>query len=167
MNSTLIKNSVRFVALVLLQVVVLNNINFLGYINPYLYILFIFFYPLKPNRGLFLLAAFLLGLTIDFFTDSGGINAAASVTAAYIRPVILRFAFGISYELQGVKLQNVSPIQRFTYLSLLILAHHFILFSLDFFSFTHILSIVKRTLFSGGFTLVLCLIVIPLFSPRK
>ena len=93
MNNVIITHIVRFIALVLIQALVLNHINFLGYINPYIYILFIILFPIKNNRILFIFLAFLLGLSIDLFLDSGGVHAAASVTISYIRPVILKFSF--------------------------------------------------------------------------
>ncbi|HAV54612.1 MAG TPA: rod shape-determining protein MreD, partial [Aequorivita sp.] len=51
-NSDILINIVRFVVLVFLQVLLLNNVNLAGYINPYLYILFIILYPLDGNKGL-------------------------------------------------------------------------------------------------------------------
>jgi len=67
MNSKLVSNIARFVILIFLQVLILNNINFLGYINPYLYVLFILLYPFAGNQSLFLILSFLLGLSIDIF----------------------------------------------------------------------------------------------------
>ena len=80
MNNLIFKNITRFILLVLVQVIVLNKINFLGYINPYIYILFIILFPIKNNRVLFIFLGFLLGLTVDLFLDSGGVHAAACVT---------------------------------------------------------------------------------------
>ena len=82
-----------FIILVLLQVFVLNNILLFGYINPYIYIAFVFFYPLKNERFLFLTLAFLLGLSIDVFSDSGGINAFATLFIAFIRLFFVRLIF--------------------------------------------------------------------------
>ena len=70
MNSTLLLNSFRFVILLALQVVIFNNINFLGYINPLPYILFIILYPVNANRAGLLVASFLLGLVMDMFCNS-------------------------------------------------------------------------------------------------
>src|SRR5210317_2097644 len=100
MNSVDTKNVLRFIVLILLQALVLDKVNFLGYINPYLYILFIILYPINNNRLFFILISFLLGLTLDMFLDSGGVHAAACVTIAFIRPGILKFAFGAIYEHQ-------------------------------------------------------------------
>jgi rod shape-determining protein MreD len=107
MNSALGLHIVQFIMLVLAQVAIFNNINFLGYINPYIYIIFIFLFPIKDNRLMLLLVSFLLGMTIDTFLDSGGVHAASSVLLAYSRPVLLKFSFGMLYEHQSVKFNNL------------------------------------------------------------
>lgn len=167
MTNTIIENIIRFVVLVLLQVLLLNNINFLGYINPYLYVLFLVMYPFNTPQTLFLLVAFLLGISIDTFEDSGGINAAACVVIAYIRPVFLRFSFGVSYDYQTVKLSNTPYGARLSYIMLLVFIHHLVLFILEMFDFSHIFLILKKTLFSGIFTVLLILITLTLFKPKR
>ena len=77
MKSDVFTNSIRFIVLVLTQVLILNHINLFGYVNPYLYILFIILYPLTGNKSLLIALGFILGLTMDMFGDSGGIHAAA------------------------------------------------------------------------------------------
>lgn len=167
MNNIIFINSIRFIVLILIQALVLNNINFLGYINPFIYVLFVLLYPIKNNRMLFIFLSFLLGLTLDMFLDSGGVNAAASVTIAYIRPLFLKFSFGASYEHQTVKFSNTEFGQRFTYILFLVLIHHLILFSLEIFNVSQILLILKKTLFSSIFTILLCLIITILFSRKS
>lgn len=167
MTNTIISNSIRFVVLVLLQVLLLNNINFLGFINPYLYILFLILYPFNTPQGLYILVAFLLGLSIDAFEDSGGIHAAACIFIAYIRPVILRFSFGISYDYQTVKLLNTPYGARLSYILIVVILHHFVLFILEMFSFSHIFLILKKTLFTSIFTILLVLISLTLFKPKR
>lgn len=167
MNSAITSNIVRFVALVLVQVLVLNHINFLGYINPYVYILFIMLFPIKNNRLLFIFLAFVLGLSVDLFSDSGGIHAAASVAIAYIRPVLLKFSFGAMYEHQTIKFSNTEFGQRLTYFLIIILVHHLILFSLEIFNSSKIILILKKSLFSSIFTLILCLLITILFSKKS
>lgn len=167
MTNTIITNALRFIFLVLLQVLVLNNINFLGYVNPYLYVIFLVMYPFNTPQSLFLLVAFLLGISIDAFEDSGGINAAACVVIAFIRPVFLRFSFGVSYDYQTVKLSSTPFGARVGYVMFIVFIHHFILFTLEMFDFSHIFLILKKTLFSGIFTTLLILISLTLFKPRR
>ena len=87
MNNALILNIVRFIFLLAVQIVIFNNIDLFGYINPYPYILFILLYPVNSNRAGLLITSFLLGLTIDLFTNSGGIHAASCLILAYVRQI--------------------------------------------------------------------------------
>jgi rod shape-determining protein MreD len=93
MNSVLIVNIFRFLLLLAVQIVIFNNMNFLGYISPFPYILFIILYPVNSNKYGLLLASFFLGLTIDVFINSGGIHTAACIILAYYRPYLFKFSF--------------------------------------------------------------------------
>jgi rod shape-determining protein MreD len=165
-NETLV-NLVRFVTLVLIQVLLLNHVNFMGYINPYLYPLFILVYPLTGDKTLLIFLSFILGLTVDIFSDSGGIHAAACVFIAWIRPVILKFAFGVSYQLNTLKISTAPLSKQIVYIITMVFFHHLILFSLEIFNVQRILLILKSTLFSGAFTVILMIATILLFSRRK
>jgi len=167
MNNVVTTNIVRFIVLVLVQALVLNNINFLGYINPYIYILFIILFPIKNNRMLFIFLSFLLGLCVDLFLDSGGVHAAACVAIAFIRPLILKFSFGMIYEHQTIKFNNTEFGQRLSYFAILTFIHHLLLFSLEIFNTSKILLILTKTLFSGIFTVLLCLLITVLFSQKR
>ena len=118
MNSLLFSNIIRFIALVLLQVLICNQMNFLGSINPYIYILFILIYPVKNNSLSFIFTSFVLGILIDIFMDTGGAHAAASVTIAYMRPVFLKFSFGAAYEYQAIKFNDADLLPRVIYFTL-------------------------------------------------
>lgn len=166
-ENKVIINTIRFILLVFFQVLVCNQIDLFGSINPFIYIIFIFWYPIKENRMLFIFIAFLLGLTIDVFSNSGGAHATATVTIAYIRPSILKLAFGRSYELATNKIASATIIQRFFFYGILILTHHLILFSLEIFSFENILTIITKAVFSSLLTLFICLLIVGLFSREK
>ncbi|MGV6830711.1 MAG: rod shape-determining protein MreD [bacterium] len=166
MNRSAIEQTTRFIVLVLLQVLILNNINFLGDINPYVYVLFIALFPVINNRMTFIFLSFLIGLCIDIFSDTGGVHAAASVFVGYARPLFLKFAFGMTYEHQTIRISQSDVGQRLIYFTLIILVHHVILFSLEIFNLSMIPSILKLTLFSGIFTILLSILGTTLFSKR-
>ena len=167
MNSLLFSNIVRFVLLVLLQVFICNQMNFIGDINPYIYILFILLYPVKNNRVSFIFLSFCLGLIIDMFLDSGGAHAAAAVTIAYIRPLFLKFSFGAAYEYQAVKFSDSEILQRIVYFTLLILIHHLILFSFVVFDGSKLNLIFSWAISSGVFTLFITFALQTLFSKKE
>jgi rod shape-determining protein MreD len=167
MGSVVFRNSVRFVLAVLAQVLICNHIDFMGYINPMVYIYFIFLFPFNANRSLFRVIAFLLGLTIDLFSDSGGANAAACLIIAYIRPFVLRFAFGISYEHHSIKLENTAFGQRMVYIIILTFTHHFFLFLLEIFNISNILLVLRNTLYFGICTFIITTLSITIFSRKN
>ncbi len=163
-NNTVLVNTMRFLLLVLVQVLVFNRLNFFGFINPMVYLLFLYWYPIKENRNLFITLGFLLGFVIDFFSDTMALHAAATLTIAYIRPTIMRFVFGVNYEFQSFKLSNSTRIQQFTFLALLVIAHHTIFFTLEIFSLSNFLLILKKVVFNGVASLILCALFISLFG---
>ena len=89
--SDLLKNIIRFALFIGVQVFILNRIPPLHrFITPYLYFLFLLWMPFKtPRLGLTLLG-FLFGLTLDFFTKTPGLHAAACTLVAYLRPFLIR-----------------------------------------------------------------------------
>lgn len=167
MNSTLILNSFRFVLLVVAQVVVFNNIDLFGYVNPYPYLLFILLYPVNSNRAGLLVASFLLGLSIDYFANSGGVHATASLVLAFLRPSFFKFSFGLSYEYQTIRINDRLSPERFSFIFISITTHHLVLFLLEYFKFVFILDALWRTLLSTIFTLIMSIIIIYLFKPSK
>jgi len=167
MNNVIASNSIRFVILLLVQVVICNNINFFGYINPYVYIIFIFLFPIQENRLVLLLVSFLLGMLVDMFSDSGGVHAAAAVLLAYARPVLLKTSFGMLYEHQSIKFSSTDIGSLITYVAIGTVLHHFMLFSLEIFNISSILLILQKTLFSSIFTIILSTLIIILFSRNQ
>lgn len=167
MNSTLLVNISRFILLLAVQIIVFNNMNFLGYIIPLPYILFIILYPVNANRSGLLLTSFLLGLTMDLFSNSGGIHATACLVLAYVRPTIFKFSFGVSYEYQTIKLNDILTPERFSFILMAVIVHHVTLFILEAFQISFFWDILLRTVLSAVFTIISCIIIIYLIKPNK
>ncbi|MFK8059362.1 MAG: rod shape-determining protein MreD [Polaribacter sp.] len=145
-----------FIILLLLQVFVLNNINFLGKINPYLYIAFVFLFPLRENRFSFLFFSFLLGLFIDFFSDTGGIHAFSILCIAYTRLFFVKVFFKklpVDYPFFNLRSEAFGKV--FNYVVTLTVIHHLIYFSFINFSFQNTSMVLLNTLYSSIFTLIL------------
>ncbi len=154
MNNVIFTNSVRFILLLLLQVLVLNHVLLFGYINPILYILFVFLYPIKKEKGIFLVLSFLLGLSVDIFSNSGGVNAAATLLIAYIRLPLLHLIQNkteFDYLLFNIKKLNL--IQAIVYIFSLTFLHHLVVFLLEFYKTQNVFDISEKvlvtTIFSG------------------
>jgi len=167
MNSALLVNIFRFVLLLAIQIIIFNNMNFLGYISPFPYILFIILYPVNGNKSGLIASSFLLGIILDLFSNSGGTHATACLVLAYLRPLLFKFAFGLSYEYQTIKLNDVITPQRFSFIFLSVIIHHFTLFILEAFQLSYILDTLITTLLSTAFTVIICIIIIYLIKPNR
>ena len=163
-----IKYIILFIALIFVQVVVLNNILFFGYINPLLYILFVIIYPLKRDRGLFLLLSFLLGLCIDFFVNSGGINTSAILFIAYIRLPLLKGLLNKSeIDFPVFDINKLPFLKLLSYIAIITFTHHFIVYSLEYFKLNAIITIFSRAFFTSIFTIILIIFSLLLMNKGK
>ena len=154
-----IRYILSFILLVLLQVLIFNNILFYGYLNPYIYVAFILWLPLSTGRGNVLLLAFMLGLCIDLFENSGGVHIAASVLLAYFRRPLLR----LTTRKQGADFEdlNINRLQTgnmVVYALVAILLHHYALFLIESYSFRDLGTVLVRTLMSSIFTFIFVLL---------
>ncbi len=168
MIASIVKYFLFFVALVLVQVLVLNNVQISGYINPYVYVLFILLLPFETPGWLLLVLSFILGLSIDIFPqglagwgNTLGIHTAATVLLAFARPLVLDWI-----NPRGEYESGTSPGSKdhgigwfFLYVLILIGIHHFALFFLEDFSLRHFFHTFIRFVFSLFFTILLVLIV--------
>lgn len=136
MNSAynLFRLSVVFAVLLLLQVVVFDNLDFLGLCNPFVYVGFILLIPFGTSTVLLMLLAAAAGLVVDLASNTPGMHMAACVLAAYARPRVLRLvAFrSVSYkdgELPGSRAYGSLWFAR--YAVLMVAIHHVALFLVE------------------------------------
>jgi hypothetical protein len=167
MNSAVIMGFVRFFLLLAAQLIIFNNINLFGYINPFPYILFIILFPVNGNKQLLVITSFLLGITMDLFSNSGGVHTTACLILAYARPSIFKFSFGVSYEYQTIKINDSLTSERFSFLLVSVVIHHFTLFILEVFQLSFLWDILLRTIIGTLFTLLICILLIYIFKPSK
>ena len=150
-------NISRFALLVFLQLFVLNNIQFSGFVNPFLYVMFILLLPFEVAGWLMLGLAFILGMVIDVASATIGYHTIATVFMAYFRFHLLRFiAPHDGYE-PGMSptIPSLGFAWFFKYTSILTLSHHLVLFWVESFRFNDLLPATLRALASSIFTLLL------------
>jgi len=164
------RNIIRFIFLLLFQVLILNNINLGGYINPYLYVMFILMLPFETPKGLLLISSFLLGLFVDMFSDTAGLHAAASTMMAFFRPYILGAVSSRQEYEPGIRpaIRDLGFKWFFSYALILVSIHHLVLFYLEVFGFSEFFQTFFRALQSIAFTLLLLVLSqYLLYKPKK
>ena len=145
-----------FVALVLVQVLLLNNICLFGLATPFIYIYFLLVVDKDIDRNTLMLIAFFLGLSVDVFSNTPGVNAGASVLIAFMRPVLLRlFSPRDEYENFEPGIYTLGPWAFVRYAFVTALLHHTVLFLLEAFSFVNLGYLSLRILCSALLTVAL------------
>ena len=169
MSNAIVKNTIRFVLLLLLQVLVLDTVPFDGYIIPYIYLLFILLLPFNINKSLLLLLAFFAGLGVDFFENTLGMQAAAVVFMAFARPWVLRFYFPTLEYTKGEEpgLSKLGVTGFLKYAFTLALFHQTALTFLEVFSFHNLLHTLSEILVNALVTTLVLLVTVMLFTPQK
>ncbi|NEW79256.1 MAG: rod shape-determining protein MreD [Gelidibacter sp.] len=168
MNNIALNNAIRFIGLLFLQVFILNHVNIFGHINPMVYIAWVFLFPVRKTRSLFLILSFLLGISIDFFSDSGGVNAFAITFIAYFRlPILMAVLRKSDLDYGQFNLKTLSVNKIILFISILTFIHHFIVFSLEYFSFNELLNIISSTVLTSIFTILISFLGITLFTKKK
>ncbi|OFX49033.1 MAG: rod shape-determining protein MreD [Bacteroidetes bacterium GWA2_30_7] len=150
----------RFILFVLVQLLILNNIQFSGLINPYLYIMFIIILPFETPNWLILFTAFALGISIDSFTNTLGMHTSATLLIAFIRPYVLKImAPREGYDTGTLPRIKFYGLQWFIRYSLIItVVHHFFLFYLEVFRLSDFFLTFSRAFISSIFTMILILL---------
>lgn len=161
MNNKIIKFSLIFILLILLQLFLFNNIQFSGYVNPYVYILFILLLPFEIPSWLLLILSFLLGIIIDFFSGSPGMHSSATLLIGFLRPYVLRIiSLRDGYEPGSDPSMLVYGFRWFLIYTLsMVIIHHTALFYLEVFRFSEFFRTGLRVILSSLFSAIFILLI--------
>ncbi len=173
MSSTILRNIIRFIGLLLIQCLVLKGIDLsfgeFDYLHLIVFHLFIMLLPLNTPRWLIILSGFLLGLSVDIFYDSPGVHASAAVFTAYVRKPVLQFL-----EPQGgYNINEIPSLQYFDvswiiiYSAILTFAQLIWYFSMEAFSFFFFFDIILNTIFSFIISFIIILMYQFIVRPKR
>ena len=169
--SNLVKNIIRFFLFILVQVFVLNQVPPLHHlVTPYIYFLFILWLPFKMGRRTVMILALALGFSLDCFTKTYGLHAAPCVLIAYLRPFLINLLISqegaeSNYNEPSIKSMGFAP--YFTYVTILTLVHHSLLFFLEALQTGGYLYFILKTLLSSAISLLLILLTELLFVRKQ
>jgi rod shape-determining protein MreD len=160
MINRIIRYGILFLILILVQVLILNNIRFNGYINPYIYILFILLLPVEIPSWLLLLISFGTGLIMDYFSGTPGLHSSATVLAGFARPYALRLISPRDGYEPGVNPSMMIYGFRWflTYTLFIVIIHHTALFYLEVFRFSEFFRTLFRVMMSSIFSVIFILL---------
>jgi hypothetical protein len=158
LTTEVVKNIIRFVLLVLLQVLIIQNINLTSYVILLPYVMVIIMLPFETNKLVVLLISFLLGVFVDYFYDSSGLHASACTAMGFARYYVLKYIAPRDGYDAGVKptVEDMGVEWFLRYAGILVFIHHFCLFYLEVFRFSEFFQTLGRVILSsiGTFGLI-------------
>ena len=160
MTATWVDKIKWFVILVLIQGVIISQVQISRYAVPLLYVVFILKLPSDTGRKSLLFYSFLIGLCVDVFGNTPGLNATASLWLAMARPLLLRWQTSRDATesfVPGIKSMRFAPYLRYVLPSVLL--HSAVLNVIDAFSIAKASDVAVATLADTAVTVVLIMII--------
>lgn len=158
----IVKNIIRFVLIMAVQLFVLNNIPPLHqFIVPYFYFVFLLWLPFKITRMALLFTAFFVGYVTDMFYKTPGLHLAACVLIAYLRPPFIQLLLpkeSTEWGNEEPSRKTMGQVPYMTYLVIMILLHHFYLILLEWLQFGSFLYFTGKLIATSIVSLLLILI---------
>lgn len=160
MNNAWLKYGLNFILIVLIQGLVVNNIKIDEFLNPMVYPMLILMLPFELSLLATLIISFLLGISVDGFSNTFGLHASAAMLIGYLRPTVLRYIKprdGYDSSLLP-SIQDMGIPWFLGYASLFLLIHHAWFFTFEILRFDLTLLILAKTFFSLIFSLILIIL---------
>ena len=168
----IVKNIGWFFGLVVFQIFILDAIDlglFSTFFSPMIFSFFILRLKLETNVIRILIYCFLMGIIIDVFRDTIGLNTAAllvvGITRSYYLSIIsARDDFESTLYLNFFTLGIV----RFLlYFGLSVMTHHLMFFLLEEFSLVNFFSLLFKSVVNTAFALLILIFLQYLLIPKK
>jgi rod shape-determining protein MreD len=150
----ILRYSGMFLILMILQLLIFNNIELSGYVNPYIYVMFILVLPVAIPSWILLILAFLTGFVIDLFSGTIGVHSFATVMAGFVRPWILSLNVTAEASESDMSPSSYRSGLRWfmIYVVTVVFIHHLALFFVEVFSFRNFFHTLLRVLLSTAVT---------------
>tara|TARA_B100000401_G_C52553624_1_gene599766 strand:+ start:184 stop:693 length:510 start_codon:yes stop_codon:yes gene_type:complete len=145
---------------VLIQILLLNNIQFFRYINPLVYLILIITLPQDTEKWFIILYAFFIGILLDLFEGNMGLNSSSLVFIAFVIPYLHKFLIPrnsidvkdkLNLQVLGLKIFSIYALS-------VIFLHHTFLFALENFSINGIIFLLFKVLLSSIITFIIIII---------
>lgn len=157
MKLNYLKEFLIFILLILVQVLLLNRINLFGIATPVIYIWFLLKLPVGRSPYYVIISGFLMGIIIDIFLNTPGMNAAATtIVAAFRKPIIGMFYERDTFDeyVPGIN-TDASKFVRFTIFTMLL--HITILFFIESFTLFNLVNTLIRIITSSVVSILIVL----------
>ena len=144
------KQFVRYVIVMILQVLLFDQLQLWGACHPYIYVLCLLMMPITLPHSLSMILGAVIGLVMDVFCNSLGVHMAACILLMFIRPYLIGAIVNDKDRLnEQISSRTIGMEALIKYVVIGVLIHHLTVFSLDAWSFSHIWFVLLETLVSS------------------
>ena len=168
--SQLVKNIIRFILFILVQALLFKIPPLHRFVTPYIYFLYILWLPFNLPRFWLTAIGFFFGLTLDYFTYTPGLHAAACTLIAYVRPFLVNMLLsqeGLEKNYASPSVVSMGFVPYATYVVVLTLLHHIYLVFMEWMSFGTFFYFVGKVLATTAVSLGLILVTELLFFRKE
>lgn len=157
----------QFLLMVIIQFPLLYKFILFDTAFGFFYIGFLILFPYKVSPFLQLLLGFLVGLSIDMFSNTPGMHAAASVAVMFIKDFWLVLVTEEPEDEVNTSVFTLGPITSILYVSPLIFLHHLIIFSIEYGRWDGFISVLNKIIWSSLLSFGSIYLLNSLIAPRK
>ena len=160
--------AILFIVMVILQIFLFSRIGISVYVHPLVCIAFIVLLPMEIAPLLLLTLGLLMGVTMDVFMGTAGINTIATLLIAFLRPTLAGMICGRDNVREGGIPSSARLGERkfITYLVALTLVHHAVFFSLEALSWIHLPHTLLRIAVSSAVSVGFIWIIARIFTAK-
>ena len=149
------KQIARYIVIMILQVLLVDQLQLLGVCHPYIYIMCLMMMPVAMSHNVSMVVGALVGLVMDVFCNSLGVHMVACIFLMFIRPYVLGMMVNDIDRLnEQISLRALGIEALIKYSAILVVLHHLIVFMLAAWSMSHFGYVLLETLVSGLMTLI-------------
>lgn len=121
-----------FVAVVLLQSLLFDNLVLTRYVVPLYYVVFMLLLPVGTGRMALLLLGAALGMVMDTTMGTPGLNVIATATVGFARPVVMNISMGKDVQHEKVPFGGAIDDKAFLlYATILVALHQSLFFGFE------------------------------------
>lgn len=169
MSKTTIQIIILGIILVLAQVIVFNHICLFNVAVPMVFFYLIIRLPITLSTNWMLTIGFFLGLIVDIFSDTYGMNALACTVEAMLRRPILRLYVPREEDLTRPEpsMHSLGTTTYLKYILTMTLLYCTLIFLIEAFTFFNPIQLMMRIVFSTILSMILMLGIDSLMTPRS
>ncbi len=146
----------RYILVMALQVLLFDQLQFLGICHPYIYVLCLLMMPITLPHNVDMLIGAAAGIIMDVFCNSLGVHTAACIFIMFLRPYVIGAVVSDKDRLnEQINLHSIGMEALVKYVVIMVLIHHLSVFMLAAWSWSHIGFVLLETVVSSLITILI------------